>query len=360
LTQKVFGNMGRIGKGFSDVDTPLFDEPIPLPPQAQTAQPSSPPPQQPSQTVDISQYAMALFNTLLETCATLTKQVANLEQDKIAQAIESTKLKKRVRRMHQNRVEITKLDANEDVTLEDVDAEVAMDADVQGSMQDTDEAELAKVEEVIEVVTATKLMTEVITTADTTFTAAQVPKASAPKRRRGVVIQDPKETATALVIAHSKNDVVDEVKRKEKQDNTVMSTTIPFELFWRKGDEEIEEEGSKIKGESLNQDATKKQRIDKVTEELKTHLQIIANDDDDVYTKATPLALKLIQERFQSSEPKNFSDDFLLNTLKIMFEKPNVEANIWRDQKGRYGLAKVKSWKLFESYGVHNITFTTT
>nr|GFC90099.1 hypothetical protein [Tanacetum cinerariifolium] len=131
-------------------------------------------------------------------------------------------------------------------------------------------------------------------------------------------------------------------------------------------------------------------RIDEEEEELKTHLQIIANDDDDVYTEATPLALKvpvvdyqihhennkpyykiiiadgthklfirfitllknfdredlemlwkLVQERFQSLEPKNFSDDFMLNTLKIMFEKPNVEASIWRDQKGRYGLAKV-------------------
>nr|GFB25290.1 hypothetical protein [Tanacetum cinerariifolium] len=66
---------------------------------------------------------------------------------------------------------------------------------------------------------------------------------------------------------------------------------------------------------------------------------------------------KLVQERFQSSDPKNFSDNFLLNTFKIMFEKPNVEASIWRDQRGRYGLAKVKSWKLFESCGVHHHHF---
>nr|GFC30514.1 hypothetical protein [Tanacetum cinerariifolium] len=36
--------------------------------------------------------------------------------------------------------------------------------------------------------------------------------------------------------------------------------------------------------------AAKKQRIYEATEELKTHLQIVANDDDDVYTEATPLA----------------------------------------------------------------------
>nr|GEV74843.1 zf-CCHC domain-containing protein/UBN2 domain-containing protein [Tanacetum cinerariifolium] len=75
---------------------------------------------------------------------------------------------------------------------------------------------------------------------------------------------------------------------------------------------------------SLEQRAAKKQKINKETEELKTHLQIVPNDDDDVYTKVTPLALKLVQERCQSSEPKNFSDDFMLNTLKLLEE--NVAA----------------------------------
>nr|GEV52306.1 putative mitochondrial protein [Tanacetum cinerariifolium] len=49
---------------------------------------------------------------------------------------------------------------------------------------------------------------------------------------------------------------------------------------------------------------------------------------------------KLVKERFEIIEPKNFSDNFLLNILKIMFEKPNIKANVWKDQKGMYGLAK--------------------
>nr|GFB41694.1 hypothetical protein [Tanacetum cinerariifolium] len=185
--------MKRTSKGFSEVDTPLFD--------AQTAQPLPPPPL-PSQTVDISQSAMTLLNTLMETCATLTKKVANLEQDKITQAIEITKLKQRVRRVESSAD--PELDADKDVTLEDINDEVAMDAD------DTDEAEPAEVKEVIEVVTAAKLMTEIVTTVATTINAAQVPKASALRRRRGVVIQDPEETAIASVIVHSK------VKSKDK------------------------------------------------------------------------------------------------------------------------------------------------
>nr|GFC93252.1 hypothetical protein [Tanacetum cinerariifolium] len=37
---------------------------------------------------------------------------------------------------------------------------------------------------------------------------------------------------------------------------------------------------------------------------------------------------QIVQERFASSKPKNFLDDFLLTTLKAMFEKPDVEAQV--------------------------------
>nr|GEV90964.1 hypothetical protein [Tanacetum cinerariifolium] len=330
-----------------------------------------------------------------------------------------------IRRMHPNRGEIVELDANEDVTLETVDADVQgrlkesqlkvyhLDlehADKVLNMQEIDEAEPAEVKKVIKVVTAAKLMTEVVTTATTTITVALVPKASAPKRRKGVIIQDPKETATASVIMQA------EVKSKDKGKGILVEEPKPlkrqaqieqYEAFARELEAEL---NANINwNDVLDQRAAKKQRIDEDVEELKTHLQIVPNDEDDVYTEATPLALKvhvvdyqihhehnkpfykiiradgthqlflsfitllrkfnredlemlwkLVQERFQSSEPKNFSDDFLLNTLKTMFEKHNVKASIWRDQRGRYGLAKVKSWKLIEACGVHIITFTTT
>nr|GEZ57647.1 reverse transcriptase domain-containing protein [Tanacetum cinerariifolium] len=224
-------------------------------------------------------------------------------------------------------------------------------------MQDTNEAQPAEVEEVIEVVTAAKLMIHVVTIAATTITDAQVPKASALRRRRGVVIQDPEETTTALVIMNfhvkykdkGKGILIEEpnpLKRQEQieQDETFarqMEAKLNANINWddvmeqarknmmiylknmagfkmdffkgmtyndirpifekhynsikaflEKGEEEIEEEGSKRKGDSLDQDAAKKQKIDEEVEELKTHLQIIANDDDDVYIEATLLALK--------------------------------------------------------------------
>nr|GEU41971.1 putative ribonuclease H-like domain-containing protein [Tanacetum cinerariifolium] len=189
LTQKVFANMRRTGKGFSGVHTPLFDE----------------------------------------TCATLTKQVANLEQDKIAQAIEITKLKQRVRRLEKKRqfksLRLKRLKKVEIAQRVESSADTVMDNQEYASKQggeDTDKAEPVEVEEVIEVVTVAKLMTKVVTTVATTITAAQVPKASAPRRRRGVVIQDLEEITTASVIVHSK------VKYKDKGKGILIEEPKPL------------------------------------------------------------------------------------------------------------------------------------
>nr|GEW98147.1 hypothetical protein [Tanacetum cinerariifolium] len=172
--------------------------------------------------------------------------------------------------------------------------------------------------------------------------------------------------------------------------------------FLEKSEKELEEEASralKRKTKSSEQQAVKKEKFDKEVEELKKHLQIIPNDEDDVYTEATPLALKvpvvdyqihiknnkphykiiradgthqlflsfisllrnfdredlemlwkIVQERFESSKPSNFSDDFLLATLKAMFKKPDVEAQVWKNQIGIHdvlaGREKISLYKV--------------
>nr|GEV62408.1 hypothetical protein [Tanacetum cinerariifolium] len=446
--EEIFAELARmrVVMGFFGVDTSLFEGML-VPQQVQ---------------VDI------------DDAAEDEDEIEALEQDKIAQALEITNLKQRVRRLEKKiklkvsgfkrlrkvettqRVEssadtviddqedaskqgeIAELDADEDVTLEEVAAEVAKDAE-------DDEAEPTELKEVIEVVTITKLMIEVVTAAATTTTATP----SATRRRKGAVIRDPKETATSSIIVHSEpkskdkgkgilvekpkplkkqaqieqdeayareleaeinaninwNKVIEQVKRKEKQDNAVLryqalkrkpqteaqarKNIMHFNsivAFLEKGEDQLEEEASKAlkrKSESSEQQAAKKQKLNEKVEELKTHLQIVPNNEDDVYTKATPLALKvlvvdyqihtennkphykiiradgthqlflsfinllrnfdredlemlwqIVQERFASSKPKNFSDDFLLNTLKAMFKKPNIEDHIWKNQRG--------------------------
>nr|GEV46170.1 putative ribonuclease H-like domain-containing protein [Tanacetum cinerariifolium] len=50
-------------------------------------------------------------------------------------------------------------------------------------------------------------------------------------------------------------------------------------------EKEVEVEDHKREGESLEKEITKKQKIDEKAEELKSYLQIVSNDDDDVYTE---------------------------------------------------------------------------
>nr|GEV64679.1 hypothetical protein [Tanacetum cinerariifolium] len=429
LTQKVFANMRRVGKGFFGVNTPLFEgmlvqqqtandvddvvaknvptddvadvvadddiaddvanviahadaEPTPPSPTPTTTppppqellfisqvtptsplspitQPSSPPPQQqPSHDAAIS---MDLLNTLLETCTTLTRKVEALEQDKIAQALEITKLKQRVMRLEKKRklrvsglkrlkkvgtaqrVEsstdtvmddqedaskqrgiIAEIDANKDVTLEEVDAakdaKVAEDADVQGrikrSQAQVHHIDLEHADKVLKVVTATA----------TTITAPP----SAARRRKGVVIKDPEETATPSTIEGKKDNVVlryQALKRKPQTEaqarkNMIVSlkNMAGFKMdffkgmsydnirpifekyfnsnvaFLEKSKKELEEEASralKRKTKSSKEKAAKKQKSDEEVEKLRKHLQIVLNDEDDVYTEATPLALKV-------------------------------------------------------------------
>nr|GEZ17208.1 hypothetical protein [Tanacetum cinerariifolium] len=182
LTQKVFANMRRIGKGFSDVETHLFStmlvqpqaaaeeedekdevpaaptlplpthepspplqEPITSSPQAQPAPPSSPPQEQPTTT---STSDMNLLNTLMETCITLSHKVAALEQDKIAQALEIFKLNRMVKKLKKKRgskssgfkrLKKVAIDADEDITLVDMETEVDLDDELQGRIERKDD-----------------------------------------------------------------------------------------------------------------------------------------------------------------------------------------------------------------------------
>nr|GEU62568.1 hypothetical protein [Tanacetum cinerariifolium] len=182
--------------------------------------------------------------------------------------------------------------------------------------------------------------------------------------------------------------------------------------FLLKSKEQLEEEENRVI-QSINktpaQKAAKRRKLNEEVKDLKQHLEIMPGKDDDVYTEATSLARKvpvvdyeiihvnnkphykiirangthqlyvsfitllknfdredleslwsLVKERFSTSKPNNFSDDYLLTTLGAMFERPDRQAQVYKRQRSIHGQAKVKSWKLLESCGVYIITFTTT
>nr|GEY78251.1 hypothetical protein [Tanacetum cinerariifolium] len=343
---------------------------------------------------------MDLLHNLLDTCTTLTRRVENLEYDKIAQDLEITKLKQRVKQLEKrNKLKVSKLrrlkrvgtaqrvktsddtvmddvskqgriianmDADIDVTLKDIakdvaiNAEIKESADVQGrqaesqaqiyqinfehadkvlSMQD-DKVEPVKLKEVTEVVITVKLITEVVTAASATITdaAPQLTIAVAPtlttapgaaRRRKGAVIRDSEETATPSTIIHSEakskdkgkgilaelnknidwDEVIDHVHRKEKEDNAVKS----YQALERKPQTEAQARKNmmiylrNVDGFKMDyfmgmtyddicpifEKKFNSNKLDEEVEELRKHLQIVPNEDDDVYTKATPLVLKV-------------------------------------------------------------------
>nr|GEV23204.1 hypothetical protein [Tanacetum cinerariifolium] len=78
--------------------------------------------------------------------------------------------------------------------------------------------------------------------------------------------------------------------------------------FLQKIKEQIEEEESralKRLNETLAEKASKRQKLDEEVEELKRHLQIVPNEDDDVYTEAIPLARKVHVVDYEIIEQNN-------------------------------------------------------
>nr|GEV98681.1 hypothetical protein [Tanacetum cinerariifolium] len=355
-----------------------------------------------------------------------SQDIPSTSQDKIAQDLEITKLKQRVKKLERRnklkaselrrlkkvgtaqKVEtsddtvmddvskhgrmITDMDVDVDVTLKDIAKDVAVDAeteesaDVQGrqaksqaqiyqidlehadkvlSMQD-DKVEPAELQEVVEVVTTAKLITEVVTASATiTIAAPQLTTAVAPtlttapsaaRRRKGVIlVEEPKPLkkkakieqdeayARELEAELNKNidwdEVINHVQIKEKEDNAVKR----YQALKRKPQSEAQ---------------AKKNMMIYLRNKKKEQME----EEDSRALKRINLEVlwELVKERFASSKPKNFLDDFLLTTLTYMFEKPDVQTHVWKNQRTVHGLTKVKSWKLLESCGVHIITFTST
>nr|GEX35175.1 hypothetical protein [Tanacetum cinerariifolium] len=115
-----------------------------------------------------------------------------------------------------------------------------------------------------------------------------------------------------------------------------------------KSEKELEEEASralKRKTESFEQQAAKKQKLDEEVEELKKHLQIVSNDEDDVYTEATPLALKMNNVRLEVEEESEMSLELLIFVQRQQQEgyKPDFGVDVVEDFK-EYTLKDYYCW----------------
>nr|GFB82573.1 hypothetical protein [Tanacetum cinerariifolium] len=158
---------------------------------------------------------------------------------------------------------------------------------------------------------------------------------------------------------------INHVKQKAKEDPAVQryqgmsyddirpifeakfNSNIEFLLKTKKQIEEEANRAIQSINETPAQKAAKRRKLNKEVKDLKKHLEIVPDEDDDVYTEATPLARKVPVMDYE-----------------IIYLNNKPQCKIIRadgtHQLTAHGQAKVKSWKLLESCGVHIITFTTT
>nr|GEV01614.1 hypothetical protein [Tanacetum cinerariifolium] len=228
-----------------------------------------------------------------------------------------------------------------------------------------------------------------------------------PLKKQAQIEQD-EAYARELEVDLNKNinwdDVIEQVQRKEKEDNDVLSyqelkrkpqteaqarknmmiylkNMAGFKMdyfkgmsyeeihpifekyfnsnvaFLEKSKEELEEEESralKRKTESSEEKAAKKQKLNEEVEELRKHLQIVPNDDD-VYTEATPLDHKVpvVDYEIHTENNKPYykiiradgTHQLFLSFLSLLrnFDREYLEM-LWQIVKDRFSSLKPKNF----------------
>nr|GEY14449.1 hypothetical protein [Tanacetum cinerariifolium] len=240
-----------------------------------------------------------------------------------------------------------------------------------------EESNPIELQEVVDVVTTAKIITEVVTAASTTITAADVPippaiTAAAPtftaapsRRRKGVVIRDPQEESlTPSIVINSKAKskdkgkgiLVEEPKPLKKQAQIEQDEQYARELEaelnknidWDEVIDHVQRKQKKDKSVKIYQALKRKPQTEaQARKNMMIYLRNVAGFQMDYFkgmsTEELEALRRLVKERFATTKPKNFFDDFLLITLGAMFEKPDIHAQIWKNQRSVYGQAKVKS-----------------
>nr|GEX60748.1 hypothetical protein [Tanacetum cinerariifolium] len=351
LTKKVFTNMKRVGIGFSRVITPLFEsmlvqaaeevgqaqDDVSIPTEPSTSKPHkkhkskkqqliaskvpspvpSPEHQLPSPLNDQIHTAKdsLTLQELVDLCTRLSNKVLDFESEVIDIKSSFTdriqKLEDRVDQLEEENKALkeksfktTQVDTAAPVEkMEKSFKQGRMIADM--DEDDIDEEEPAELEEVLEVVKAAKLMTE-----DEAFV---------------------RQLEAELNENINWNDVIEKVKKSERQNNKVMR----YQALRRKPLTEAQARKNMMiylkNMAGFKMDFFKGMTYSEIRPIFEKHCNSIQAFLEKVKEEVTVQeegSWKLVKERFETIEPKNFSDDFLLNILKIMFEKPDIEANV--------------------------------
>nr|GEZ42947.1 glutamic acid-rich protein-like [Tanacetum cinerariifolium] len=427
-----------VGKGFSGVETPLSEgmladrqsvEEDLVAEQVQVDVPVA--------AADAENVAEDVSH-VLDTCSALIRRVKHLERDNVAQKLEIVKLKVRVKKLEQsNKVKSLKFkhlrkvgasrrvessDDMEDVfnqgrMINDMDKdegiELVKDAEVL-SMQEDD----SEVQDVVEVVTTAKLITDVVTavTSQVSAASATIPAAkpsiptaaptvvAAYTRRKRVIIRDPEEEVSLKTPAETpglkdkgKGILVKSPKPMKKKDQIELDAEYARKLHeeinkddaefnkdidWDAAIDHVNQQSSKnpqyikryhemkkkpqtesearknmmiylknIAGYKMDffkgmpyadicpifqarfdEDITKRRKLNEEAQEaeaLKKQLEIVNDEDDDVFTEATTLGRKVPLVDYEivmiNNKPRyplsKFTLEQLVNVARLQVEK---------------------------------------
>nr|GEV33834.1 hypothetical protein [Tanacetum cinerariifolium] len=368
----------HLGKGFSRVDTPLFERMIvkqvieeggaeeelvevdtavqgddttaqgddAQEPSIPSPTPPTPPPQHPQDlpsTSQVADFPMSLLQKALDACDALTRRVEHLEYDKVAQALEITKLKRRVKKLKKgNRVKVLKLrrlkkgriidemDKDDDVSLMD-------DKEEDKKEEEAKEDEPTEVQEVVDVVTTAKRKKGVVIRdlGEESTTSSIIPIDTKSKDKgKGIMVEEPKpltkkqqveidEEYARKLHAELNKDIdwdtaIDHVKQKSKEDPAAkFNSNIEFLLKTKEQMEEEESRAIQSINETPAQKATKRRKLNEEVEDLKRHLEIVPDEDDDVYTEATPLARKqCLKDQMDRPKSGRIKGLYMVNAAK--------------------------------------------
>nr|GEU61360.1 putative ribonuclease H-like domain-containing protein [Tanacetum cinerariifolium] len=377
--EEVLGNDNDAAQGADIAVTrdDVLDQSIPSP------TPPFPPPQPPQDIPSTSQEA-------LNACAALTRCVENLEHDKVAQDLEITKLKTRVKKLeraNKGRM-IAELDRDEGIALMDdegvekkvEDAQVVDDEQVKGRQANIYQIDMdhvvkvlsmhedkSEVQEAVEVVTTAKLIIEVVTATSTLVSAAStIIPAAKPKIPAATITtagqsccyfyETKKRSGYQGSKKESTTKVPDETKSKDKEKGIMVEEPKPMK---KKQQVEMDEAYAKKLHEELNQDINWDVAIDHVKQKAKEdsyvqryqHLEIVP-DEDGVYTEATPLARKVPVVDYQIIKLNNKPRYKMIRangTHQLeMFGTPDGQDQVWKSQrKIRYPLSRFTLDQMF-------------
>nr|GEV97185.1 hypothetical protein [Tanacetum cinerariifolium] len=226
-----------------------------------------------------------------------------------------------------------------------------IDMDHASKVLSIQEDEPSEVQEVVDVVTTAKLITKVVTTAGESVTTTsttiyavepQVPAATittAPQKakedpfvqRYQFIKKMPQTEAQARknMIMYLKNVVgfkLDYFKGMSYDNihpifEAKFNLNIAFLLMTKEQLEEEENRAIESINETPAQKAAKRRKLNEKVKDLKRHLEIVPDKDDDVYTEATPLARKLILLVKRRYPLSRFTLDKMLNAVRMRVEE---------------------------------------